>query len=173
MDKKIRLCQNNNMNKKSYEQILNLNNTYSPLIKHANKCQQLVESKGINSKFVWANNHFEEYKGKYICESYPIPIIEIEGIGDIGFNIDTCFFEGYFSKEKLLSFDFEILKEVGYFALYGEKDYLIDIYNTNMKCNDINQLLQNSTENNIAIGFAFKSSKLDKIIELLIKLIKS
>jgi len=160
------------MNKKCYEKILNLNSTYSPLIKRAKRCQSILQNKGINSKFVWANNHYEEYKGKYICEAYPIPIIEIDDIGDIGFNIDTCFYEGYFSKEQLLSFNFDILKEIGYFALYGEKDYLNDIYNTNMNYDDIYQLLQNSSENHIAISFAFKPNELDKTIEFLIKLIK-
>ncbi len=157
------------MDKKSYEKILQLNSIYSPLINYAQKCQALLKTKSINSRFVWANNHYEEYDGKYICETYPIPIIEIDEIGDIGFNLNECFYEGYFNKEKLISFNYEILKEVGYFSMYGESDYLTDIYNTNMICGDIIPLLKNSPEDHIAINFAFKPQEIDKIIEILIR----
>lgn len=121
---------NQRMSKSTYEKVIQLNSTYKPLLKRAAKCQVLLKSANKTTKFVWANNHYEKYNGKYVCEAYPIPVVEIEGIGDVGFDLNDCFYKGYFAKEKLLVMDLDLLKEIGYFALYGESDCLNDIYNS-------------------------------------------
>ena len=158
------------MNKKVYEKVLDLNKTYIPLIKHAKSCQTILKNKNIDSKYLWANNHYEEYRKNFICESYPIPVIEIKGIGDIGFNIGSCFYEGYFSKERLLSFDFNLLRRFDTLTMYGENNYLEDIYNSQMNNADIKELIYGSNETNIAINFGFKYKDLERIIDTLIKL---
>lgn len=161
------------MNKKTYEKITRLNRVYTPLINRAERCRQLLQDRNKASAFVWANAHFESYKGKYICEKYPIPVVEIEGIGDIGFNINGCFYEGYFSKEDLLNFDYEIIRDIKSFALYGENDYLNDIYNYRMNFDEIKELIENSAQTNIAISFAFKYKDIEQTLDALILLTSS
>ncbi len=130
----------------------------------------MFQDKNIPARFVWANGHYEEYGCKYIREDYPIPIIEIDGVGDVGFNINGCFYEGYFPKEKLLTFDFGILQDVKNLTLYGESDYLSDIYNSENKDADIKQLVQDSAEVNIAIGFSFSFKELESTVNALLLL---
>ncbi len=156
------------MTKNTYEKILSLNKTYKPLISRAKKCRELFNKKNVSARLVWANGHYEEYKRKYIREDYPIPIIEAEGIGDVGFNITECFYEGYFPKEKLLGFDFDILKKIKNLAIYGESDYLSDIYNSEKKNSDIKQLIQNSSEANIAIAFPFAYKDVEAVLDTLL-----
>jgi len=156
--------------KKTYEKISALNKVYKPLFTRAKKCRLMLQAKNVDARFVWANGHYEEYKHKYIREDYPIPVIEAEGVGDVGFNITGCFYEGYFSKDKLLSFDFDVLKDIKHLALYGESDYLTDIYNSDTGVGDVKQLIQNSTENNIAVGFPFPYKDLEKTVNMLILL---
>lgn len=142
------------------------------MIKYAKKCMGLLKDKEITSRLVWANNHYEKYNEEYICMVYTIPIVEIENIGDIGFNIDKCFYEGYFKKEQLLHFNLKLLKFLDEYVLYGESDYLNDIYNSQMLDKDIKQAIIDAKDHTIAIGFDFSYKDLEKTIELLIHLTK-
>ncbi len=153
------------MNKNEYEKVIELNNIYAPLIKQAKKCQEFCKDK--TTKFIWANNHYEKYANKFICEEYPIPIIEIQNIGDIGFNLNECFYEGYFKKEELLKFNFNYIKSFKSFSLYGEQNCLNDIYNSNMNFNKIKQLIEDSNENLIAINFSFKYKEIENVLKTL------
>jgi len=162
------LCYNIFIKKSFYKKIIKLNSLYQPLVNQSKCCQQLFEHKNKITKFVWANNHYQKFKNNYVCEIYPIPVIEIQNIGDIGFNFDNCFFEGYFKKDKLLKFNFEQFKNLKNFSLYGEKDFLTDIYNSTMPFDCIKNNIQNSLEEKIAINFEFKFQNLNKIVNFLV-----
>src|SRR6056297_2794134 len=66
----------------------------------------------LNRRFVcqldFFNENYLQVDGQYQLQHYPIPIITVSEIGDIGYNLDMIFFEFAFEKSDFLS------KDLGY-----------------------------------------------------------
>ncbi|WP_242866812.1 DUF3201 domain-containing protein [Abyssisolibacter fermentans] len=132
-----------------------LNEIYEPLHKKVKSIYKEVVDNGYKASIGWYNMHSVKYNDDFLTEFFPIPIITIESIGDIGLNIDSIFFETTISREKALEVDYASLIEKYSIEVYGADDYLTDFYNKNMLLSDIKTRIQGSKETQICIALYF------------------
>jgi hypothetical protein len=143
-----------------------LNEIYEPLNKKAKKFYKEITSRGYKASFGWYNMHSVKCNGDYITEFFPIPIITIESIGDIGLDLDSTSIEVTIVKEKALKIDYNALIEKYSIEVYGADDFLSDFYNKSMSVSEIKMRIQNSNETQIHIAAEFDiETELDKLFE--------
>lgn len=118
------------MNLKTIQQ---LNDIFEPLHKKFKELKSILKEHDFNCyKAGWYNMHSVKYNDDFINEYFPIPVLSVEGVGDIGINLDYIFIETIISKEKA-----ELLR-LDYFTdysieIYGVEDYLKDYYQPNIE----------------------------------------
>lgn len=145
-----------------------LNEIYEPLYKKAKYIYNKIIDSGYKASMGWYNMHSVKYNDNHLMEFFPIPVITIDSIGDMGIDIDSIFIELTISKEKALKTDYDSLIENYSIEIYGAEDYLTDFYNVNMSPPDIKSKIQASNELQIHIAIYLdintETSKLLKII---------
>jgi len=80
----------------------------------------------------WFNLHSLKYGDDFITEYFPIPVLSVKGVGDIGLDLDQIFIETTISKEKALNLKLDKLNEYN-IEVYGVSDYLIDYYQPDLE----------------------------------------
>lgn len=96
----------------------------------ANKDFADLKNHGIQCKLLFADKNYIKLHDKYELQYYPIPIIEIKNLGDIGYNLDYIFFECSFDKDDVKNIKLQsILEEFKNVEIYSGKDCLKDFYN--------------------------------------------
>lgn len=102
----------------------------------------------IKFDFGYFFNHYIKIDGKWTLQNYPLPVFTIEGIGDIGVNLDGIFFEKIIEKEQMTEKVFKILKTAhSNLEVYGFENCLSDF--------KMYEDIQKSPENKIQIGLLF------------------
>lgn len=132
-----------------------LNEMYEPIHKKAFLIYKDIKNKGYKASYGWYNMHSLKYNDKYLTEFFPIPVITVENIGEIGIDIDFIFFEATISKEKALNIDYDDLTDSYSIEVYGADDYLHDFYNSNIPLSDVKTNIQKSSETQIHIAAYF------------------
>lgn len=147
-----------------------LNEIYEPLHKKAKNIYKEIVSRGYKASFGWYNMHSVKCNGDYLTEFFPIPIITIDSIGDVGLDLDSTSIEVTISKEKALKIDYDDLIKNYSIEVYGVDDFLSDFYNKSMLSSEIKTNIQNSNETQIHIAAEFdvetESSKLFEFISM-------
>src|SRR6056297_3362542 len=93
------------------------NNDYKDLLNRRFVCQ-----------LVFFKENYLQVDGQYELQHYPIPIITVNEIGDIGYNLDRIFFEFAFEKSDFLSKNLGYLIHFDSLEIYGGQDCLVDFY---------------------------------------------
>lgn len=149
-----------------------LNEIYEPLHEKAKNIYKEIIDNGYKASLGWYNMHSVKYKDKYITEFFPIPVITVEKICDIGLDIDTIFVEATISREKALKIDYDFFIQNYNIEVYGVDDYLNDFYNASMKSSDIKLKIQESNENEIHIAAYFHMNlDINKLAKAFLKFI--
>lgn len=156
------------MNLKRIEQ---LNNILQPLHRKFKELKLILKDYDFNYYNAgWYNMHSIKYNDDFIEEYFPIPVISVEGVGDIGINLDHIFIETRISKEKV-----ELL-QLDYFTdynieIYGVEDYLMDYYHPNIEKEIYKEKLYKSSEKefHFTINLLWDMD-LDEIINFIFKL---
>ena len=55
----------------------------------------------LKALYNYYNGHYIKINDKYEYQKYPVPVISIEGKGDIGFNIDGVWIEFFIDRETI------------------------------------------------------------------------
>lgn len=155
------------------EDIKLLNNVYQRLCETKIDIQKKLKSQNISySSGYYSNHSIKDEKGRWITEYFPIPVITVESLCDIGIDINSIFVETKMEREKAMKFNFSSFIPFK-FEVYGVDEYLNDFYNDTMAINEIGYKIENSKETQIAISFVFQNDYItDDIIELVHKLKK-
>lgn len=98
------------------------------LYEEAQELRAELMSRGFNCRLVDAKGNYLFVDGKYERQLYAIPVIEIKGCGDVGFNIDGPFFEFSFSRTEMSRIDFEALTNRFRVEVYDSETSMIDLY---------------------------------------------
>ncbi len=145
--------------------ILQMHNIFNNIY---NKAEELNKRFSLHYKttFQSYNNHFININGKYYNQKYYMPVITVENIGDICFNIDSIEFEFYVTKEQIIHIDLEHLiseykKELN---IYEYKDCTNDIYIIGDNKYDILNKVSNSLDNKFGISINCSSLSDSEII---------
>lgn len=151
---------------------LNLNRIYLPLIEKRDKFTKILKRNNLKYKSLFCNNHYAKMDGEFVKEVYPIPVVEVENVGDFVFDFDAVSFEGYFFKKDILKMDLNAIlskfknKDL---CFYGETDCLVDLYAPNDNLPTLIAHLTHCKDEKIAINF--KISNINTDFKTLLKLI--
>ena len=130
-----------------------LNSIYIPM---HNKCVELCQylrDKGCKVSSGFYNNHSIKINDDFATEYFPIPVISVESIGDIGIDIDNLWLEVVLSKENALKIDYNTLSDKYSFEIYGIENYLSDMYNKHINLLEIENNIKQSEETRVCIAF--------------------
>lgn len=154
------------------EEIEVLNNIYESMCKTSKYIQKILKENGYGSKKGFYNNHsVRDKNGNWVTEYFPISVITVEQLCDIGIDIKSVFIETKMKKEKAVKFDFRPFLKYK-FEVYGIEEYLNDFYNDTLMIEDIGKRIEISREREIGIEFQIAKDCMDDIIKIVNELKK-
>ena len=130
-----------------------LNQVYAPLRGRAVHLTQALSRNGIDAKWGWYANHSVEVDSEYQTEEFPIPVVDVGDLCEVGFNLDGCWLEFQLSRAEALVFDWGQLP--GDAEVYGVENYLMDFYHIGMDRSGVAERIAESTEQAVNAALAF------------------
>ena len=127
-----------------------LNSIYEPLYKKTKKLTKYLANHGFSSSWQFCNLHSVRMEETFATEYFPIPVITVERLCDIGLDIERYFIEGKLKRMDALRFDFAQLEDLD-FEIYGINDYEVDFYHEGMDLTGIKSRIMASHESEIGI----------------------
>ena len=131
-----------------------LNAIYQPIYNYTKLLLLELRTVGYICEWHFFNNHSTQKSKEWITEYYPIPVITIKNICDVGLDIDRTFIECKIKRKEAINFDWTVFLTTS-FEVYGVNDYLIDFYNASLSSETISQKINQSNEQEIAVAFEF------------------
>jgi len=148
----------NKVQKMDLDLVNQLNSIYKPIWDRADGIGRDLQEQGYTVAKGFYNNHSVKIDGRFVTEFFPIPVITVKGVGDIGVDLDYVWFEIVLPKEKALSLDYHSIAKEYKFEIYGSRDYLKDIYNEQIAISDIVPCIKDSLETDFCVQFYFEQS---------------
>lgn len=148
-----------------------LNKVYEPIYTHMKGVLNLLKQGGYHFDWGYFGQHYVKLNNEWVLEYYPIPVITIKDICDVGFDINHTFIEFKLKREHAMKFDFSKL-HLYKFEVYGINDFLIDFYNKNLDVSLISDRIKNSEEQEIGISLFFKYNENHNILMDAIEILK-
>ena len=130
-----------------------LNRVYAPLRGRALRLTDALAQKSIEAKWGWYANHSVRVDGEYQTDEFPIPVVDVGELCEIGFNLDECWLEFQLPRAAALAFDWGRLPEDA--EVYGVENYLLDFYRTGMDPAGIAGRIAASAEQAVNAALAF------------------
>ncbi|SCG83686.1 hypothetical protein DW1_2120 [Proteiniborus sp. DW1] len=148
-----------------------LNNIYEPLHRQFKELKQILEKQGFSYfNAGWFNMHSIKYDDNFINEYFPIPVLSVKGVGDIGLNLDHIFIETTISKEKALNLQLDKFNDYN-IEIYGVSDYFIDYYQPNLGIEVYKEKIHKSDEKEFHFTIYLPQGiSMEKIISVISKL---
>ncbi len=131
-----------------------LNKTYEPLRTHTHHMLKALTNAGFECKWGYFAQHSVRNGNEWFLEHYPIPVITIKNVCEIGFDISQTFVECKLKKDDAIAFDFSRFDGFT-FEVYGLTDYLNDFYNADQDIRDIHAKIEKSDEKEIGVSLLF------------------
>jgi len=131
-----------------------LNEIYSEVNQKKNEMIHFLKENEFQYRCGYYNQHSVKVNDEWITEEYPIPVISIEQVGDLGIDINHVFLEIVVTREQALALDFGEF-EPYQFEVYGVENFLNDFYNNTLSLQDIHERVRISNEESIGISFFF------------------
>ena len=139
-----------------------LNNVYSNCEKLYNKIKQQYKNVKMDSY----KGHYIKINDEYKYQKYYMPVISINDIGDICFNLDGISLEFFVDKNKLLeSCDFNLLLNYNV-EIYDANDSTIDIYEKEMTVDLFIKKLKQWKSNLIGITINCQDKSNEEVISI-------
>ena len=130
-----------------------LNQVYAPLRSKALRLSGVLAKMGIEAKWGWYANHSVKVDGEYQTEEFPIPVVDVGDLCEIGFNLDGCWLEFQLPRAAALTFDWGRLP--GDAEVYGVENYLLDFYCAGMDLSGIAGRIAASAEQAVNAALTF------------------
>ena len=145
-----------------------LNSIYQPLCEKSQEIKRRLEEAGFSITSGFYNSHYIKCQGEYVREYFPIPVLFVPGIGDIGVDIDTVWVEITLPKEKAVVLDYPVLAGAYSMEVYGTEGYLDDFYSAGADPCGVAGQISRSTETQICVAFYFNfESGMDELIHII------
>lgn len=147
--------------------ILEFHNTYNKIYEDAENLLQQLNELSYKVKLGSFNNHYIKYKDSYLHQKYYMPVITVNDIGDICFNIDGISFEFYLLKEDLLMLNEleELLKQFKQeLYIYEYENCTNDIYVINDTKAELLEKIKRSSDKKFGISIDCSNLEIKDII---------
>ena len=154
------------MNKVLFDQ---LNSIYKPLWNKAVDIKNNLIAAGYTASLGFYNNHYVKGGNGFEIEYFPIPVITVDGIGDIGVDIDTYWVEIQLSKDRAVLLDYPELAQRYSLEVHGSDDFCLDFYNKHSDPYQVTEKINAGNETLINIVFYLE---LDSCTSELVNIVK-
>ncbi len=132
-----------------------LNGIYEPLQERAVRLVSMLDKLDAKVEWGYYGGHTVEVKGEQLFETFPIPIVTVKDVCDVGIDVEGAFVEGKLYAEQIQQTDFSPLRG-RHFCIYGAEDYLTDLFDSNSDAIlDIPSMLAESSETEFCICVIF------------------
>lgn len=134
-----------------------LNEIYESLVKRSKSICNSVQEKFSKVSYGFYNNHF--YKndaGEYISDCFPIPVVTIENLCDIEFDLDKIAITSKLRKQDVIGFEYNELSGMN-FEIYGVDDYLKDYLTDAISLDEAITEISKSNETEFFYTFYFEN----------------
>lgn len=128
-----------------------LNGVYEPLYRQVKALRARLVKEGFSVTWGWHAFHSVRRDGEYKLEYFPIPVLTVEGVCDIGLEPDHIFVEGTLTREQALAFDWASVGRP--FEVYGSEDYLDPLYGPGLSLEELPARLASSEESGFGLQF--------------------
>ncbi len=106
-----------------------LNEVYSRLREKAVRIVGAFKKLEADVSWGWYAGHNVDVRGSFVYEAFPIPVITVKDICEIGVDLKGAYIEGRIFSAEADAFDFDRL--AGYdFCVYGSDSYLSELYDS-------------------------------------------
>jgi hypothetical protein len=136
------------------DKLKTLNEIYLEINQKKKDFIHFFKENGFQYRCGYYNQHSVKVNDEWITEEYPIPVITIEQLGDLGIDINHIFLEIVVTREQALELDFGKFEPYR-FEVYGVENFLNDFYNSTLPLQDIHERIRISDEESIGISFFF------------------
>ncbi len=145
-----------------------LNSIYSPMWNKAVEIKNKLTSVGYAASLGFFNNHYVKDGSDFAVEYFPIPVITVTEIGDVGIDIDTYWVEIHLDKNDALLLDYPELTQRYNIEVYGAEGFCDDFYNTQTDPCDVVKKINDSSEKQINVAFYLDlNSDTDEIVKII------
>lgn len=149
------------------EKFETLNSIYKHLYEHTKSIVNELNKHNYICEWGYFGQHYIKHNKNWLLEYFPIPVIDVNGICDIGIDLEHIFIEYKLLKQTALKYDFNKLTKYK-FEVYGSEDYLNDFYNAEMDLNSVKSRIMDSEENDIGISiFLDINANVKEIIDVI------
>lgn len=144
-----------------------LNSIYKPMCGKAHEIIRGLKAAGYVATVQFHNNHSVKRDGAFVTEHFPIPIISIDELGDIGVDIDSIWFEAALPKERALALNYAEIIDRYKIEIYGSENYLDDLFNEQIDVSKIAGNIAASPDTSICVLFYLSmDATCDELIEI-------
>ena len=145
-----------------------LNSIYMPVCEKAAQIKAKLTDAGFSLTLGFYNNHYVRRGDGFEVEHFPIPVISVADVGDIGVDIDSIWVETKLAKERAMLLDYPAMARVYKMEVYGADDFLNDFYNDRTDPRETAQKISSSDETAICVLLYFGLEvRADEIAELI------
>lgn len=141
--------------RKTYDE---LNRIYAPLKEKTVRIINTLKKLGADVEWGWYAGHSIDRRGELIYEEFPIPVITLKDICEIGVDLKGAFIEGKLFLSESDEVDFSLLDGL-HFCVYGAENYLEDLFDSNRdSLKDLDEALFELDEFEICINIEYKDT---------------
>lgn len=106
-----------------------LNGIYGPLQERAVRIASTLGRLGADVDWGYFGGHTVDLDGEQVFEAFPIPVLTVKDVCDIGVDIGGCFIEGKLHADELARADLSRLRDYRFY-IYGAEDYLLTLFDS-------------------------------------------
>ncbi len=139
-----------------------LNSIYEPMWRRTAALDRKLKEAGIPHGWDYCAFHSSLREGEYRMEYFPIPVITVEGVCDIGIELDSLLNDPHLSRAQALAFDGGAVPWT--FEVYGTENFLEDLCRPDMSSAELRAVIGQSGEEEIGIAFSLPGDCRDEEI---------
>ena len=137
------------------------------MLEKTNRIRAKLSDAGFSATHGFYNNHYVRRGGDFAVEHFPISVLSVDGIGDIGIDIDSVWVEVKITKDRAMAIDYPLLAKTNKIEVYSADDFLSDFYNEYIDPCEVAGKIGSSDESMICVLFYFNAGcNEDELLEV-------
>lgn len=135
-----------------------LNRIYAPLKEKTVRIVNTMKKLDAEVEWGWYAGHSIDRKGELVYEEFPIPVITVGDVCEIGVDLKGVFIEGKLFASEADEVDFALLDGL-HFCVYGAENYLEDMFDSNRdRLEDLDEALFDTEEFELCVNIEYKDT---------------
>lgn len=140
-----------------------INGAYQGLHERAEKLANVLARLGHKVEWGYFGQHSTMVDGDYFLEYYPVPVITVKDVCDVGLDFTQVWVEGKLYSGAARELELNFLKKYD-FSIYGIDNYLQELYEDGMSDEELHEAIASSEEREIGIAITLDDEPLTREI---------